>query len=108
LIVNRGANPVIPPREDAVITQHGNSHLPAKPRDEVVRRIRQLGRKNWKKQSGYHKRSLAETAMYRLKTIFGGTLRAKLFENQGTEALLRCFALNKMTQLGMPIGYAVI
>jgi hypothetical protein len=108
LIANRGADPVIPPRKDAVIAQHGNFHLPANPRDEVIRKIRQLGRKNWKKQSGYHKRSLAETAMYRLKTIFGGALRARLFENQGTETLLRCSALNKMTQLGMPISYAVI
>lgn len=64
-----------------------------RPRDEVVRNIRQLGRKNWKKQSGYHKRSLAETAMYRIKTIFGSLLRARIFENQSTEALLRCVAL---------------
>ncbi len=108
LIENRGANPVIPPRKDAVIAQHGNSYLPSKPRDEVIRKIRALGRKNWKRQSGYHKRSLAETAMYRLKTIFGGALRSRLFENQGTEALLRCFALNKMTSLGMPNSYATI
>jgi hypothetical protein len=108
LIEDRGAIPAIPPREDAVISQHGNSHLPTKPRDEVIRKIRQLGRKEWKMQSGYHKRSLAETAMYRLKTIFSGVLRARVFENQGTEALLRCFALNKMTQLGMPLSYAVL
>lgn len=74
----------------------------------MIRKIRQLGRKNWKKQSGYHKRSLAETTMYRLKTIFSGIFLARLFENQGTEVLLRCFALNKMTQLEMPISYAVI
>lgn len=108
LIADRDADPVIPPRKDAVIAQHGNSCLPVRPRDEVIRKIRELGRKNWKKQSGYHKRSLAETAMYRLKTIFGDTLRARLFENQGTEALLRCCALNKMTLLGMPISYVAI
>ena len=94
--------------DDAVISQHGNSKLLAKPRDKVIRKIRELGRKNWKKQSGYHKRSLAETAMCRLKTIFGGALKSRLFENQGTEALLRCFALNKMTSLGMPRSYATI
>jgi hypothetical protein len=107
LISNRDARPVIPPREDAVTAQHGNSKLTALPRDQVVREIRQLGRKNWKKQSGYHKRSLVETAMYRLKTIFGGLLKVRIFENQSTEALLRCVALNKMTQLGMPISYTV-
>lgn len=74
LIAARGVNPVIPPRKDAVISQHGNSSLPVKRRDEVIRNIRALGRKNWKKQSGYHKRSLAETAMYRLKTIFESTI----------------------------------
>ena len=67
-----------------------------------------LGRKNWRKQSGYHKRSLAETAMYRLKKIFSEALRARLFENQGAEALLRCSALNKMIQLEIPISYAAI
>jgi len=106
-IASRKARPVIPPREGAVILQHGNSNLPALPRDEVVRAIRQLGRKDWKKQSGYHKRSLAETAIYRLKTIFGNELRSRKFENQAVEAFLRCRALNKMTHLGMPDTYVV-
>jgi hypothetical protein len=43
LISARGTNPVIPPRKDAVIAQHGNSSLPVKPRDEVMRNIRALG-----------------------------------------------------------------
>jgi hypothetical protein len=28
--------------------------------------------KHWKKRYGYHKRSLAETAMYRVKQLLGG------------------------------------
>lgn len=107
LISDLGATPVIPPRIDAVINQHGNSSLPKFPRDETIRQIRKKGRKTWKKESGYHKRSLSETAMYRLKTIFSGVLRSKIFENQGTEALLRCSALNKMTHLGMPMSYVI-
>jgi hypothetical protein len=31
-------------------------------RDEAIRMIRRIGRKNWKKKIGYHCRSLAETA----------------------------------------------
>jgi hypothetical protein len=108
LISSRGADAVILPRKGAVIAQHGNSLLSVKPRDKVIHKIRELERKNWKKQSGYHKRSLAETAMYRLKTIFGGALGTRLFENQSTKALLRCSALNKMTQLGMPNSYATV
>ena len=81
--------------------------MPPLPRDEVIRAIRQLGRKEWKKKNNYHQRSLSETAMYRIKTIFGDGLRSRIFENQATEALLRCSALNKMTSLGMPDSYCV-
>jgi hypothetical protein len=97
-----GARPVIIPRKDAVITQHGNCRAPPRPRDEVVRAIRKKGRKNWEKSTDYHKRSLAETAMYRFKTLFGNTLSARTFERQAVEALLKCAALNRITSLGMP------
>lgn len=52
-------------------------------------------------------RSLAETAMFRMKTIFGDELSARLLETQTTQALIRCLALNKMTHLGMPDSYQV-
>src|SRR3712207_7463105 len=35
------------------------------------------GRKQWKQESGYHRRSLVETGIFRLKTIFGGNLSAR-------------------------------
>jgi len=75
-----------------------------RPRDEVVWQIQQLGRAEWKKQSGYHRRSLVENAFYRYKQIFGEKLMAHKLENERTEALLRCYALNKMTLLGMPVS----
>ena len=40
--------------------------------------------------------------MSRIKQIFGIRLSARLFKNQLTEAIIRCKAMNKMTQLGMP------
>jgi hypothetical protein len=36
----RGAKPVIPPRKNAVIEQHGNCKAPPKARDETLRSIR--------------------------------------------------------------------
>ncbi len=45
--------------------------------------------------------------MFRLKTIFGDKLSARLLQTQTTQALIRCLALNKMTQLGMPESYQV-
>jgi hypothetical protein len=97
----------IPPRQGARIWQHGNSKGERLARDENLRRVRQVGRRKWKEESGYHRRSLVETAMFRFKTIFGEKLSARVFESQAAEAFLRCAALNKMTQLGMPESYAV-
>jgi hypothetical protein len=52
-------------------------------------------------------RSLAETTMFRLKTIFGDSLSARLLETQTTQALVRCAALNRMAHLCMPQSYKV-
>lgn len=104
-IGKRGARAAIPPRKDARIWQHGNSKQERVARDENLRRIREVGRKKWKEESGYHRRSLAETQMMRIKTIFGGRVSARQFEGQATQILIRCAALNKMTHQGMPDSY---
>jgi IS5 family transposase len=98
---------LIPPRKNARIWQHGNSKAERLKRDENLRYIRKHGRQQWKDDSGYHMRSLAETAMFRLKTIFGAELSARLIDTQTTQTLIRCLALNKMTHLGMPDSYQV-
>lgn len=94
--------PVIPPRRRASIKKHGNCAGKPLPRDEAIRGIRRLGRGRWKEEVGYHRRSLVETSIYRLKRSFGSRLKNKRFENQQTEARLRCKLLNRFTQLGMP------
>jgi hypothetical protein len=96
---------LIPPRKNARIWQHGNSKEERLKRDENLRYIRKHGRQQWKKDSGYHIRSLAETIMFRLKIIFADKLSARLLETQTTQALIRCLALNRMTHLGMPESY---
>jgi hypothetical protein len=98
-------NILIPPRKNAHIWKHGNTKSERLKRDENLRAIRKDGRKEWKKNSGYHVRSLAETTIFRLKTIFDNKLSARLLETQTTQALIRCAALNKMTHLGMPQSY---
>ena len=93
---------IIPPRRNAKIKQHGNSSQPPLERDEAIREIRRVGRKQWKKDVGYHRRSLSETAMYRIKCCFGGNLKNRELENQRTEARIRCKILNRFTHLGLP------
>jgi hypothetical protein len=107
-IAARRATPTIPPpRKDAVRgdeeLEPGETH----PRNRVLERIEIVGRKQWKQESGYHRPSLAETTMFRLKTIFGGTLRRRRFDNQAVELSLKCAALNRMIQLGKTEIYKV-
>jgi hypothetical protein len=65
-------------------------------RDILVRGIRKLGRKAWKKRVKYHRRSMAETAMYRFKILLGDHLRSRKFENQWAEVLIKVNILNQM------------
>lgn len=97
----------IPPRRGARIWQHGNRKEVRLARDENLRAIRQKGRKRWKQESGYHRRSLAETAMSRFKQIVGDKLQARDFARQVTESFVGVLMLNKMTALGMPQSYVV-
>lgn len=99
------AQATIPPQHNAKIWQHGNTKAARLARDENLRRIRQVGRAAWKRESGYHRRSLAETTMFRLKGIFGDRVAARSFAGQAAQVLVRCAALNRMTQLGMPDSY---
>ena len=104
VVAERGAVPLIPPRKDARIKIHGNTKGDPHPRDVNLRAIRKRGRKRWKQESGYHRRSLAETAMGRIKGIFGAVLRSRDWLRQATEMGCRCRALNLMTHLGMPVS----
>ena len=98
---------LIPPRKNALIWKHGNSKANGSSAMKTYARFAKKWRKAWKYDSGYHVRSLAETIMFRLKTIFGDGLSTRLLATQTTQALIRCAALNKMTHLGMPQSYKV-
>jgi len=94
---------IIPPQENAVISEN-----PAlKERNKAIKRINKIGRKEWKKQVKYHRRSLVEVSMFRYKTIIGDKINARKFENEKTEVRINCSILNVMTNLGMPISIKV-
>jgi hypothetical protein len=94
----RGAVVVVPPRENAVPWEAGH------PRPQALADIAENGRAGWKESSGYHRRSLAENAIYRFKRIFGDRLASRVFERQVTEVHARVAAMNTMTALGMPVS----
>jgi hypothetical protein len=88
---------IIPPRATAVPNESMTTQ-----RDRRIAEIEKHGRMNWQRRSGYNRRSLAETAMYRYKTVVGRRLHARTLPNQQTEAKIECNVLNRMTTLGMP------
>jgi len=104
-LIGRGIEAIIPPRANAVpwyINQPGD--YPEYPRNIAINLIDEIGRKEWKIETGYHQRSLSETAMFRYKTIYGNKLYSRKFENQKVENDIKIKGLNIMTALGMPIS----
>jgi Transposase DDE domain len=101
-VLARGAHPVIPPRKDAAIRPPPGLKNPPPTRGAAVARIAEIGRKAWKEEAHYHRRSLAETAMCRYKTIIGPGLKARTLETQKAEAAVAVRCLNRFTALGMP------
>ena len=99
--------PIIPPRINAKIQQHGNTKAEPLPRDETIRAIRKQGRSAWKKTSGYHRRSIVETHIGRYKKILGATLRTRTLANQQTETRLGCAVLNQMLRCAKPESYPI-
>jgi hypothetical protein len=102
-LIERDIKPIIPPREGAVPWEIKNH-----PRNLAIDRIKEVGKKEWKKEIGYHTRSLAETSMFRFKTIFGGILNSRLGKSQKVESILKCKIINRMNKLGMPISISVL
>ena len=109
----RGGKGIFPPQRNAVTsTERTDNKKKAskgavEKRDEAIKQVRLLGRKAWKQQAGYHRRSLAETGMFRVKTLLGRRLSCHTLENQCVEAKIWCYVVNKMTLLGMPKTVAI-
>ena len=104
-IDERDAVAGIPAQRNAKIWFHGNRKSPRHPRDENLRKIRLVGRKKWKRVINYHRRSLAETTMFRLKTAFGGKVSSRKIDRQTNELKVQCLVLNRMIQVAKPDSY---
>ena len=96
----RGATLVTPPRKNAVLPP---PDTPPHPRHHAIRDCHIKGRKRWKKESGYHRRSLSETAMFRFKTTFGATLASRKLPQQKTEAMVKVKTLNTLRKIAAPV-----
>ena len=76
-------------------------------RNEHIETINEKGRAAWQDITNYGRRSLVELAMLRYKTLIGNKLKARELPRQIAEAQASVRAINKITQLGMPVSVKV-
>ena len=103
-----GATATIPPRRNAKRKRCPNPPEKLAIRDANHRQIQRQRRYAWRVASGCTRQSLAENAVFLLKTLFGPKLRARRVENQKAEELMKCVILNRMTSLGMPVSERIL
>src|SRR5450759_4084384 len=96
------AQVVVPPQKNAVCSDACDTQ-----RDQHIQTIAQQGRIAWQQKTGYNLRSHVELAMQRYKRIFGNTMKARALPQQKTEAWISASALNRMTNLGMPVSVKI-
>ena len=99
-IAARGAAAIIPPRKNAKAWKPDTAGAVA--RNEILRTSKRLGRTIWRRWSGYHRRSRAETKMHCVK-LLGQSLMARDFDRQVAELQIRAAVLNRYTALGIPV-----
>ena len=97
LIARKGATACIPPRKNEGLWKKGH------PRNGPVLVMRKEGLAHWKKISGYHRRSLAETAMYRFEQLLAGKISLRNYNGQVGEVMAYVSAINKLNTLGLPV-----
>ena len=93
------AQAIIPTRKNAKPWK--DQRPGAKARNAILAATRLLGRRIWKKWSGYHRRSLVETKMRCFK-LLGERVMARDFDRQVAELQVRAAILNRFTRLGTP------
>lgn len=104
---NLGTKLIAPPHKNAKLHKNMKKHVlydtPGwKEYNSVVQEVMRVGLKQWKVNTGYHRRSLVENAFYRLKTIFDDKSHYRTINNQKTEQMLRAKIINQFNELGLP------
>ena len=100
----RGTRVVVPPTKTARVSRRRPR---SSARDRTIKAVKTIGRRRWKKASGYHRQARVENAFFRYKSIIGGALRARSSAGQGTEAVLACNLLNQIAEPGRPVSYGI-
>ncbi len=99
----RPAKVVVPPTENSTRSRRRRSRSSA--RDRTIMRVEEIGRRQWKKESGCHLQARVENTFFRHKTIIVPGLRARHPESQKAEAMIARNILNTMITHGRPKSF---
>ncbi len=91
--------------ETAAVDPHAT--VPWKQRNDALERTADVGRRQWRKESGAHRQAGAENVMFRYKRVLGESLRARKLDTQKREAEIAVNILNRMAEHGMPCSVAL-
>ncbi len=100
----RGAHVVVPPGKTATVSRRRPR---SSARDRTTKIMKKIGRRRWKKDSGYHRQARVENAFFRYKSTIGDGLRTRTPREQVAEARLACNILNRLTESGRPESYSI-
>ena len=102
---SRGARVIVPPSRTASVS---NRKPRSAVRDRTIQRVAKVGRKRWKKESGYHRQCVVDNAFFRYKSMLGDRLHARGLASQKVEAAIGCKILNRLLILGRPRSVAIV
>jgi len=105
VVTARATRIVVPPSKTAIVS--GGAGVASQSRDKTVVRIAEVGRRQWRQESGYHRQARVENTFFRYKHIFAGALRPRDPGGQEVEVRLPCNILNRIAAIGMPKSYAI-
>ena len=101
----RGAKVVVPPIKTATRSQRRRPQSSA--RNRTIMRMKEIGRRRWKRESGYHRQARVENVFFRCKSIIGDRFRARSPKSLETEANIVCNILNRMAAIGRPTSCSI-
>ena len=78
-----GHRPATPQRLGSAPVSAGPTDGPWAQRDTALERIRQVGRREWEKESGYRQQARVENSFFRYKSVLGGGLKARPARHKG-------------------------
>lgn len=106
VLADKGIRQCIPPRRNACLSKNNRNLRPwrdaLKERDDAITYIKHnlvngsafLARAAWKRLVGYHIRSLAETAVWRIKTHTSSVLTCRTEKRRKNQAIIKCKIAN--------------